>query len=210
MLAVLCSGKGVDRADQAVNAAGERTDGGGGRVDVRSSRRRAASRSDRRRWRRTPQDRRRRALPRHRDGLGWQIGLGRRAGSRPYTKRIVYSSSRSRECRRGPGRSTTDLQQGHLPFPASSRASLRCTKLGCLQGFRRWRDPDSNRGHHDFQGVRSGLAEGAQSLETKRFAVDPSSTQKSAIYELSHAVQEMEASHLLFADPLSGVAAGPS
>jgi hypothetical protein len=85
--------------------------------------------------RRTPQDRRR-ALPRHRDGLGWQIGLGRRAGSPPYTKRIVYSSSRSRECRRGLGRSTTDLQQGHLPFPAFSRASLRCTKMACLQGFR--------------------------------------------------------------------------
>jgi hypothetical protein len=102
----------------------------------RSSRRRAASRSDRRRWRRTPQDRRRRALPRHRDGLGWQIGLGRRAGSRPHTKRIVYSSSRSRECRRGLGRSTTDLQQGHLPFPAFSRAALRCTKMACLQGFR--------------------------------------------------------------------------
>jgi hypothetical protein len=86
--------------------------------------------------RRTPQDRRRRALPRRRDGLGWQIGLGRRAGSRPYTKRIVYSSSRSRERRRGLGRSTTDLQQGHLSVPAFSRASLRCTKMGCLQGFR--------------------------------------------------------------------------
>ena len=49
-----------------------------------------------------------------------------------------------------------------------------------------------------FSVVRSRLAEGAQSLETKRFAADPSSTQKSAIYELLHAVKEMEASHLLF------------
>jgi hypothetical protein len=98
----------------------------------------------------TPQDRRRRALPRHRDGLGWQIGLGRRPGSRPHTKRIVYSSSRSRECRWGLGRSTTDLQQGRLPFPAFSRAALRCTKMACT-GISRWRDPDSNRGHHDFQ-----------------------------------------------------------
>ena len=64
-----------------------------------------------------------------------------RAGVRPvslpaeHTKRFVCSSSRSRECRRGPGRSTTDLQQSHLPFPAFSRASLGCTKLACLQGF---------------------------------------------------------------------------
>ena len=35
-------------------------------------------------------------------------------------------------------------------------------------------------------------------METKRFAADPSSTQKSAIYELLHVVQEMEASHLPF------------
>ena len=35
-------------------------------------------------------------------------------------------------------------------------------------------------------------------METKRFAADPSSTQKSAIYELLHPVQEMEASYLLF------------
>jgi hypothetical protein len=59
------------------------------------------------------------------------------------------------ECRRGLGRSTTDLQQGHLPCPAFSRALLRCTN--CLfAGISRWRDPDSNRGHHDFQEVAVG------------------------------------------------------
>jgi hypothetical protein len=49
-----------------------------------------------------------------------------------------------------------------------------------------------------FSVVRSGLTGGAQSLEIKRFSPDESSKQKSAIYELLHAVQEMEASHLLF------------
>ena len=49
-----------------------------------------------------------------------------------------------------------------------------------------------------FSVVRSGLAGGAQSLETKRFSAGPSSMQKFAVYELLHAVQEMEASHLLF------------
>ena len=49
-----------------------------------------------------------------------------------------------------------------------------------------------------FSVVRSGLAGGAQSLENQRFSADQSFTQKSAIYALLHAVQEMEASHLLF------------
>jgi hypothetical protein len=49
-----------------------------------------------------------------------------------------------------------------------------------------------------FSVVRSGLAGGAQSLETKRFAADRGSKQKSAIYELLPAVRRMEASHLLF------------
>ena len=67
-------------------------------------------------------------------------------------------------------------------------------------GFRpsEWRDPDSNPGTPRFSVVRSGLAGGAQSLETKRFSADRGSKQKSAIYELLHAVQEMEASHLPF------------
>jgi hypothetical protein len=43
---VLCSGEGVDRADQAVNAAGERTDGGGGRVEVRGAHRAVAQRHE--------------------------------------------------------------------------------------------------------------------------------------------------------------------
>ena len=55
-----------------------------------------------------------------------------------------------------------------------------------------------------FSVVRSGLAGGAQSLEIKAFVPDQSVTQKSAIYELLDAVQEMEASHLLFAGVLSG------
>src|SRR5215211_8312836 len=36
----------VDRADQAVNAAGERTDGGGGRVEVRGAHRAVAQRHE--------------------------------------------------------------------------------------------------------------------------------------------------------------------
>jgi hypothetical protein len=64
--------------------------------------------------------------------------------------------------------------------------------------------PGLEPGTRRFSVVRSGLAGGAQSLETKRFSSDQSSKQKSAIYELLHAVQEMEASHLLFfADVLS-------
>src|SRR5215210_5804072 len=47
-----------------------------------------------------------------------------------------------------------------------------------------------------FSVVRSGLAGGAQALQTKRFSADLGPKQKPAIYELLHAVQEMEAFHL--------------
>ena len=75
------------------------------------------------------------------------------------------------------------------------------------RGIRRnpeWRDPDSNRGHHDFQSCGLGWLE-ARNPWTNRFSADGSSKQKPAIYELLHAVQEMEASHLLFSPHLLGV-----
>jgi hypothetical protein len=36
------------------------------------------------------------------------------------------------------------------------RPAMRCVKLRFLQAFCRWRDPDSNRGHHDFQSCGPG------------------------------------------------------
>ena len=77
----------------------------------------------------------------------------------------------------------------HDPPTCAQILEQRCTGYQTIQrscGIQRSQvaRPGLEPGTPRFSVVRSGPTEGAQSLETKRFASDPSSTQKSAIYEL--------------------------
>src|SRR5829696_3353080 len=47
---------------------------------------------------------------------------------------------------------------------AIQRCRDRLAEVAVLQAFLRWRDPDSNRGHHDFQSCAPERPEGSKSL----------------------------------------------
>ena len=73
---------------------------------------------------------------------------GRRAVLTPAAILYLFSGS-ARRRRRYDGRNDT---KGHEhPIGGHSGVAASALKTLHLQGILRWRDPDSNRGHHDFQ-----------------------------------------------------------
>ena len=91
------------------------------------------------------------------------------------TNRVVFVSNRGRK--RAPGlgfapMSRRVLELARCPVECPTRNSSVCPKQENLAGMRDcgWRDPDSNRGHHDFQTWANRPLNGSKLLDFLRFS----------------------------------------